>query len=131
MSRAASRMTWIAAGAILLILAITLPRVASSNTDHVREIHIVVREMTYYVDGQNDPNPTLEVSRGERVRVRLINRDPGMSHDFNVRTWKKGTGLIPNGEQAVIEFTAPDKPGEAAYACTPHGEMMRGTIRVK
>ena len=120
-----------AAGAALVILAITLPRAASSNSDRVREIHLVVRDMTYYVDGHNEPNPTLPVSRGERVRVRLINRDPGMSHDFNVRTWNKGTSLIENGEQAVIEFTAPDQPGEAAYVCTPHGEMMRGTIRVE
>jgi plastocyanin len=131
MSRKASRMTWIAAGATLILLVIILPRVVSSNSDRVREIHLVARDMTYYVDGQNEPNPTLQVARGERVRVRLINRDPGMSHDFSVRTWNKGTSLIVNGEQAVIEFTAPDTAGEAAYACTPHGEMMRGTIRVE
>jgi plastocyanin len=131
MSRAASRVTWIAAGAALVILAITLPRAAPSNPDRVREIHLVVRDMTYYVDGQNGSNPTLRLSRGERVRVRLINRDPGMSHDFSVRSWNTGTSLIANGEQAVLEFTAPDTPGETAYACTPHGEMMRGTIRVE
>ena len=131
MSRKASRVTWIAAGATLLLLVIILPRVASSNSDRVREIHLVARDMTYYIEGQDQANPTLAVSRGERVRIRLINRDPGMSHDFSVRTWNKGTSLIVNGEQAVIEFTAPDQAGEAAYACTPHGEMMRGTIRVE
>jgi plastocyanin len=131
MSRAASRVTWIAAGATLFLLAIILPGVVSSSSDRTREIHLVVRNMTYYVDGHDDPNPTLRVSRGERVRVRLINRDPGMLHDFNVRTWNKGTSLVEHGEQAVIEFTAPDKPGEASYVCTPHGEMMRGTIRVE
>jgi plastocyanin len=131
MSRKASRVTWIAAGATLLLLVIILAPVASSNSERVREIHLVARDMTYYIEGQNQANPTLAVSRGERVRVRLINRDPGMSHDFSVRTWNKGTSLIVSGEQAVIEFTAPDKAGEAAYACTPHGEMMRGTIRVE
>jgi FtsP/CotA-like multicopper oxidase with cupredoxin domain len=131
MSRKASRVTWIAAGATLLLLVIILAPVASSNSDPVREIRLVARDMTYYIEGQNQANPTLAVFRGERVRVRLINRDPGMSHDFSVRTWNKGTSLIVNGEQTVIEFTAPDKPGEAAYACTPHGEMMRGTIRVE
>ena len=131
MSREASRVTWVAAAATLLVLVIVVPRVASSSSDRVREIHLVARDMAYYIDGQNQPNPTLPVSRGERVRIRLINRDPGMSHDFNVRTWSKGTSLILNGEHAVIEFTAPDKTGEAEYACTPHGEMMRGTIRVE
>ncbi len=131
MSRAASRVTLIAAGIALFLVAVILPRVVSSSSERTREIHLVVRNMTYYVDGHDVPNPTLRVSRRERVRVRLINRDPGMMHDFNVRTWNKGTRLIEHGEQAVVEFTAPDKSGEASYVCTPHGEMMRGTIRVE
>ena len=56
----------------------------------VREIHLVARDMTYYLDGQNDPNPTLHISRGEHVRIRLSNRDPGMSHDFGSAHGKKG-----------------------------------------
>jgi hypothetical protein len=131
MSQAKFRFVWTVGGATLIALAVILPRVVSSSSDGVREIHLVVRDMTYYLDGQNDPNPTLHLFRGERVRIRLSNRDPGMSHDFGVRAWKKGTGLIEGSGDAVVEFTAPDLTGDVAYACTPHGEMMRGTIRVE
>jgi plastocyanin len=30
-----------------------------------------------------------------------------------------------------VEFRAPDRAGEETYACTPHSELMRGTIRVE
>ena len=50
-----------------------------------------------------------------------------MSHDFSIRAWK-GSGLTVHREEAVVEFTAPREAGETTYACTPHGEMMRGTI---
>lgn len=87
--------------------------------------------MTYYVDGQRESNPTLRVARGEHVRIRLRNDDPGMSHDFAIRAWHKGTAVTRHLENAVVEFTAPGVPGETGYSCTPHGEMMRGTIRVE
>jgi hypothetical protein len=131
MSQAKFRFAWTVGGATLIALAVILPRVVSSSSDAVREIHLVARDMTYYLEGQRDPNPTLHISRGEHVRIRLSNRDPGMSHDFGVRAWKKSTGLIGAPGEAVVEFAAPDAPGDAAYACNPHGEMMRGTIRIE
>ena len=115
----------------MIALAVILPRVVSSSSDGVREIHLVARDMTYYLEGQHDPNPTLHISRGEHVRIRLSNRDPGMSHDFGVRAWKKGTGLIVGSGDAVVELRAPRVPGDIVYSCTPHGEMMRGTIHIE
>jgi FtsP/CotA-like multicopper oxidase with cupredoxin domain len=131
MSRTKSRSAWIAGVASAILLAAFLPNVVSSRSDDAREIHLVVRDMTYYLDGQGDPNPTLHVRRGERVRIRLTNRDVGMSHDFGVRAWQRGTGLIAGPGEAAIEFVAPQAPGEEIYACTPHGEMMRGTMRIE
>jgi plastocyanin len=131
MSRTASGITWVAGACTLLALALLLPRVAASSSDGVREIHLVARDMTYYVDGRRESNPTLRVARGKHVRIRLTNNDPGMSHDFSIRAWKKGSGLTVHREEAVVEFTAPREAGETTYACTPHGEMMRGTIRVE
>ena len=131
MSRTKSRFAWTAAVATLIALAMFLPYVSSSSADAVREIHLVARDMTYYLDGQGEPNPPLHVSRGEHVRIRLTNRDSGMSHDFGVPAWKKGTTLIKESSETVVELTAPQVLGDAAYSCTPHGEMMRGTIRVE
>jgi hypothetical protein len=133
MSRTRKRVAFTVAVTVLLglVLAATLPRVASSSFGGVREIHLVARDMAYYLDGQDEPNPTLVVRRGEQVRILLRNLDAGMSHDFSVRAWKKGTGVINGLGEAAIELRAPRAPGEETYACTPHGEMMRGTIRVE
>jgi plastocyanin len=113
-----------------LTLAAILPRVASSSAA-VREIRLVARDMAYYLDGQGAPNPTLVIGRGERVRIVLTNQDLGMSHDFGVPAWKTGTALVNGLGEAAIELRAPRAAGTETYACTPHGEMMRGTIRVE
>jgi plastocyanin len=125
-----SRAAWTGAALLLLAAASVAPRLASSTSEPVRDIHLVARDMTYYLDGVGEPNPTLRLSRGERVRIHLVNRDPGMMHDFTVGAWAIETRPIGTGE-ATIELTAPVEPGETPYACTPHGEMMRGTIRVE
>jgi plastocyanin len=110
-------------------IAAIVPRTASSGPIH--EIRLVVRDMSYYVEGSPAPNPTLIVQRGERVRVTLRNEDAGMAHDFAVRAWNAGTPRLSGGAEAVIQFQAPEQPGVATYSCTPHGEMMRGTITVE
>lgn len=94
----------------------------------VHEIRLVVRDMSYYVDGSPEPNPTLQVRRGERVSLRLRNEDPGMIHDFAVAAWNVGTPPLAAGEEARLDFAVPDHAGAAAYACTPHGQIMRGTM---
>ncbi len=108
-----------------------LPRFAVSGADSVREIHLVVRDMTYYVDGAAEANPTLHLRRGERVRVVLRNEDVGMTHDFTVPAWKAATRTLAGRGEAALEFRAPAVSGDQEYVCTPHGQMMRGTIRVE
>ncbi len=97
----------------------------------VHEIRLVVRNMTYYVEGNSEPNPTLPLRRGERVRLRLRNDDPGMIHDFAVAAWNVGTPSLTAGEEARLDFTVPDAAGASPYACTPHGQTMRGTMTVE
>jgi len=109
-----------------------LPMVASSQTDGVHEIRLVVRAMNFYVEGESQPNPTLSVKAGEQVRLVLTNDDPGMSHDFVVDAWAVGTRILADrGQEDAITFRAPSAPGEQVYHCTPHAQMMRGTIRVR
>ena len=112
-------------------IAAILPRVPSSNSASVREIRLVARDMAYYLDGATDPNPTLRVRRGERVRIVLRNEDTGMSHDLAIRAWNTTTRLITGRGEATLEFRAPDAAAQEAYACNPHGQMMRGTISVE
>jgi hypothetical protein len=114
-----------------IALALLMPQRASTSSGEVRIIHLVVRDMAYYVNGRHDPNPTLHVRRGERVHIILNNQDLGMKHDFGVDAWHARTRLIDGIGEARIEFVAPAAAGEAVYSCTPHGAMMHGTIRIE
>ena len=124
----------VAVGVIGLgILAATLlPMLASSQPDDVHEIRLVVRAMNFYVEGESQPNPTLTVKAGERVRLVLKNDDPGMRHDFVVTEWDVATKMLGDrGQEDSITFRAPASAGEQVYHCTPHAKLMRGTIRVQ
>ena len=106
----------------------------SSRAEHpTRDIKLVARGMTYYIEGSTVPNPTLVVGRGEQVRIVLRNGDPGMIHDFGIDAWSLRTQLVDDKgkEDGVLQFRAPDRPGDTVYSCTPHAQMMRGTIRVE
>lgn len=97
-----------------------------------RVIRIVARNMTFYLQDDNTPNPTLRVRAGEEVRLVLTNEEPGIDHDFTIRPWKVGTRLLNGkGEDAII-FKVPAAPGsETTYICSPHFGMMRGTILIE
>jgi plastocyanin len=132
MIRTKARIVWTVAVTAIAGAAVAalLPSAVWSSSGSTREIRLVVRDMTYYVEGEGAPNPTLRVAPGEHVRVLLRNDDAGMSHDFAIRAWNTGTGIVNGLGEAAVEFTAPQTAGEETYACTPHGEMMRGTIRI-
>ena len=96
-----------------------------------REIKVVARDMTFYVDGQLDPNPTLRFKAGERIRLLLRNEDGGMVHDLVIKDWNVTTkSLDEKGQEDAVVFRVPNRRSTAAYQCTPHSEMMRGSIQV-
>jgi plastocyanin len=97
----------------------------------VREIRLVVRDMTYYVANSGDPNPTLRLERGEKVRLVLTNDDPGYSHNLVAPVLGVSTPLVRLGGEQTIEFTVPGVTGLYPYQCGPHSEMMRGNISIE
>jgi plastocyanin len=115
-----------------ILAATLLPMLASSKADDVHEIRLVVRNMNFYLEGESQPNPTLNVRAGEQVRLVLKNEDPGMQHDFVVAGWDVATKILEDrGQQDSVTFKAPSTPGDQVYHCTPHAKLMRGTIRVQ
>ena len=120
----------IAIGVVALVVSL-LPMLASSDLDKVREVRLTVREMTYYLEGTTDPNPTLVFRSGEKVRLVLKNEDPGLNHDFTVPGWDVKTKLLEGRGEDTVTIKVPKKRGEQAYLCTPHAKMMRGTVRVE
>jgi plastocyanin len=117
------------AGALLVALFVALmPLVAESGEP--REIRIVARQMSFYIDGAGPGNPVITVEPGERVRLTLINEDAGMDHDFAVPAWSLATPLLHGEARTSLVFDAPRQAGTTEYVCSRHLAMMRGTIEV-
>lgn len=112
----------------VMLLAALLPALSNTPT---REITLVAKGMAFYLESDlTNPNPTLEVKAGERVRVVLRNQDRGMTHDFAVPAVDAVTKDINWNEAGDVVFDVPDTPGTYEYVCRPHFLMMRGIIRV-
>jgi plastocyanin len=103
-----------------------------SSREEARTVTLVVRNMTYYLEGSATPNPPLTFAAGEQVSLTLRNEDPGMAHDFNIRPWNVATRILDGKGQDTISFRVPSRSeGQTAYTCTPHAAMMSGTITVE
>ncbi len=114
------------------MLATLLPMRASSDSAGPRTLTLVVRDMTFYLEGNPEPNPTIVLKAGEQVKLHLRNEDAGMRHDFAVKAWDVTTRVLEDrGEEDTISFRVPDTPGTTPYICTPHAKMMSGTLRVE
>jgi plastocyanin len=114
----------------IVLAAAGVLAVAAQGTSP-RDVHMVVRNMTYYLDGSGEPNPTLRLRPGEKVRIVLRNEDAGMHHDFVVPDWDAATGLVAGKREAGVVIQAPSHAGRTIYHCTPHAQTMRGTILVE
>ena len=119
----------LAGAALLAIVAASRDGAASSAP---REIRLVVKDMTFYLEGHDAPNPTLRVRAGEQIRLFVRNEDRGMHHDLVIKPWQVQTRMLERiGEEAVVSFRVPNRVGTATYTCTPHAEMMRGTVQIE
>ncbi|MEO7273387.1 MAG: hypothetical protein ABIX28_02710 [Vicinamibacterales bacterium] len=115
---------------ILAVGGVVLAKKNGPGSDVV-EVRLVARDMAYFVEGRTEPNPTLRVPRGARLRVVLTNDDPGYSHNLIVSAFGVESPLIVKGTSQAIEMRVPLAPGVHAYSCGPHAEMMRGNIAVE
>lgn len=128
-----ARNRFVAVGvAMAVVVVVLLPILASSWGGGVRELRIITRDMTFYVDGNPEPNPTIVLRAGEKVKLVLRNEDAGMSHDFVVKSWTVATRLLEDrGEEDAVTFQVPEERGSTTYHCTPHAKMMSGTLRIE
>ncbi len=125
-------LTAVAALCAALLPIVAASRPAAKADPDPREIRIVAREMAFFVDGDETANPTVRFRAGERVRLVLRNEDAGMTHDFAIHAWKIGTKtLTAKGAETAVVFRVPDERGTTPYQCTPHAQMMRGSIQVE
>ena len=123
---------------VLVAGALLQPRIASTRENTpaaagTRDLLIVARDMTYYVDGGDEPNPSLEFKAGEQIKLTFRNEDAGMEHDFAIPEWRVATRRLDGKGEDVIVFRIPGRgpSGASRYACTPHSEMMNGEVVVE
>jgi plastocyanin len=105
--------------------------IALSAGPAAREIHVVARDMTFYVDGRAEANPALRVRRGEHIRIVFRNEDAGMKHDFAIPDWDVESKTVSGKGETSVTFSVPATATSGIYFCTPHASMMKGTIAVE
>jgi plastocyanin len=115
--------------AVCLIVGTLIPVMSRSEA---REIHLVVRDMAFYLaDDPRTANPTITVRAGETVHLVVRNDDRGLKHDFALPIADASTKTLAFGEQGAVTLRAPSRPGTYEYVCRPHRVMMRGLIKVQ
>jgi len=115
---------------VFATLMATLPLIATAR-QQPREILLVAKQMTFYVDGRSAPNPVIRLKPGERVRFTLKNEDKGVLHDFAIQDLGIATGTLKSAERASVVVEVPRRTGEYRYVCRPHSKMMAGKIEVE
>ena len=95
--------------ALVALLAL-IPVIATPRATG-REIALVARDMTFYLEGSDVPNPTLTVKRGEEIRVIVRNEDPGITHAFGIASLAASIERISPGATGSLLFRAPTEVG--------------------
>jgi hypothetical protein len=97
-----------------------------------RTITLVARDMTFLLAGTARPaNPTVTLRSGERVRLVILNQDPGMKHDLVIGSLGLRTRALAPGESDELRFTVPDRATTLEYTCSFHAVLMRGALRIE
>ena len=130
MMRYPSKRTILAMAAFTAVAAAALIPVIADPGPGAREIVLEARQMTFYLEGSDVPNPTLVVEPGEEIRVVVRNQEPGVTHAFGIASLGASVDRIEPGSTARLSFRAPLEPGRHEYVCQPHAQMMRGVLLV-
>ena len=118
------------AGGSLLTVLITLlaatmianPFSSSADATTPREIVLEARDLAF--DGDN---PTLYAEPGERIRLVVKNREPGVLHSITLPGIDSEVRHIEYGQEISFEITVP-QGGTYEYICPQHAPKMRGKI---
>jgi len=115
---------------LILGSLVALWPIGANTVVNIREITLIARDMTFYLDGNNSRNPALTMQAGELVRIVLWNEDVGIAHNFEIDAWNQRIPSPQLGHSASTLIEVPNRPGRYVYVCGPHSLLMRGIIDV-
>jgi plastocyanin len=118
-----------AATVVLVALAVAVATAVRPGAE-TREIVLSARGMSFYLDGDPSPNPTIRLRAGERVRFVLRNEAAGLAHDLFIPGLGVSLEPIQSGASLAAVVRVPAAPGTFPYICRPHAQMMQGTVVV-
>ena len=125
-------MTWpLLALAAVVACAFAWNALPGERSGGAREVVLVARGMAFEAPGQEGASPTLRLKAGERIRLVLENRDPGMKHDVVAPGLGLRTATVEFGATDRLLVTVPRTPGTYDYFCSYHGRLMRGRMVVE
>ena len=124
-----TRAVVIAVAFVAVGLMALMPVIANPRTGP-RDIVLVARDMAFYLEGSDAPNPTIVVKASEQVRVTVRNLEPGITHALAIQSLPASIGRIEPESTESVQFRAPAKPGRYDYVCPPHAQMMKGILLV-
>jgi plastocyanin len=113
----------------IAVVAALIPLLADRGAAP-RDIVLVARGMAFYLKGSSTPNPPIEVTPGEALRITVRNEDPGITHAFSIAAVKASAPSIASGKSATVTLRAPSNTGRFDYLCPPHAQMMHGVFLV-
>lgn len=123
------KLSWAAFVGGIALLSIFLFTLGFRQTAPVFEIRLVAREMAFFVEGSDQPNPDLYIPPDKKVLLTFINQDRGVDHDVVFPQFETSTGKVKFGASALLEL-GPRPAGEFDYLCSLHAAMMRGRFIV-
>ena len=118
--------------ALVVLAATTMTLWAFVGRGETRELTLYAHDMAFFAPGSAQRNPVLQVFAGERVRLTVVNDEPGMRHDLAVAA----LGLVippldtTPGSRGTAVLTVPERPGRYTYVCSLHSQLMRGVLEV-
>lgn len=117
------------AACVLVGLLVALPLAAAQGSVTLR---FTATDDGFLVGGYNGLNPTLEISPGAHVELRLANAASG-AHNirFGSPVDRASPCCLRPGQEGVFEFDVPaDANAETTYDSTMDPERLRGVLRI-
>jgi plastocyanin len=113
----------------LLVLAVGVTTAVRPGAE-TRDVVLTARGMSFYLEGNSSPNPTIQLRAGEHVRFVLRNEATGLLHDLSIPELGLAVEPIQAGSSRAAVVRVPAAPGAFPYICRPHAQMMQGTVVV-